>query len=165
MPYAAIGGFINVANLLIGQGCILSLHNDDGRTALYLSLTQRHGAVAKVISESDGVAVTLESLSWLHAARLGFDDDEVVQRLLRARCNPNVNNDKGDCGLYFVAFEGHITVVRSLLAAQTIFDSPNEIGHTPISAAVGRGHTDIVQMFPDSATPYVSPPRQVYNSL
>ncbi|KAH6909853.1 hypothetical protein BKA70DRAFT_1399718 [Coprinopsis sp. MPI-PUGE-AT-0042] len=84
---------------------------------------------------------------------LAANGHEGVVKLLLAHPGIQVNlvNDRGFSALMLAANWGHASVVRQLLDAPHIDSAIRsvEVGHTAMSIALARGHTDVVQLLQD----------------
>ena len=52
-------------------------------------------------------------------------DREVAEALLKAKCNPDIQNKKGDTALHLAAYTGHEGVAEALLKAGCNADLQN----------------------------------------
>ena len=76
----------------------------------------------------------------------------MVERLLKARANPNAAQMSGLTPLMIAAHTGNVDVVKLLLAhGANVNAATTETGNTALMWAVSDRHADIVKVFPATA--------------
>ena len=95
-------------------------------------------AFLRTITHADKVKWLCNSVCNNHAA--------LVRLLLADGLSPNTIHPQGSLSLlHLAAGHGAIDVLRLLLEAGADTNSCEPLGHTPLSLAVGRGHTECVR--------------------
>ena len=62
----------------------------------------------------------------------------------------NRRTNSGETPLYRASWEGHLEVVRALLAAGADVNKSNDYGQTPLSRALAHDHTQIADLLRDA---------------
>jgi ankyrin repeat protein len=84
--------------------------------------------------------------SALHLAAAN-GDEELVEMLLAAGANPNVQNRVGETPLHFAAAHGNIETVRILIAHGAFLNARSRYTRiTPVMAAAESGYADVVEL-------------------
>ncbi len=137
LRYAAWHGHLDAVKALISWGANPAFHDGDGETAL--SAAARGGFTGVV----DYLLTFPQSLDVLGAAGSSVLHDasrkgkpELVEMLIRAGANPNVQNVKElDTPLHHVAWHGHTDMVELLLRLGAGPHVKNADGKTPLDRA------------------------------
>lgn len=69
------------------------------------------------------------------------DDEAIVDVLLAAKANPNMQNSAGDTPLRLAAFRGALPVVKKLVKGHALVNIPD---WTPLMYAAYNGHAEVV---------------------
>ena len=113
-------GHGNIVSLLLNAGVDVNARDEDQRTALF------------------------------HASRLG--EEKILRELLIRGAKVNAKDKERKTALHKAAASGNEKVARLLLehGAEQLFGlSDGTLGHTPISEAIWKGHSDIVRLLLD----------------
>lgn len=119
-PSGTRGEWVEIINLLASKGAQLNVRNNHGFSPL--SLAQRRGdaeivaALTKAGAREERSYTSLsDEATLIKAARIG--DLQKVESLLRMGASPDVRDDAGVTPLLSSAYEGHLKVVETLVAA------------------------------------------------
>ena len=130
--YAADGGFLEVARLLLQAGA----DRDYCR-----SPEVSEGSSSE---EWDNIGCTALS----RAANRGHA--ELVRLLLEAGADKDLQDEDGMTALMHAAHEGHVEIARILVAAGAGKDLEDEEGTTALMIAAATGHTEIARLLVDA---------------
>lgn len=78
------------------------------------------------------------------AAFEGFE--QIVDLLVDAKAQLDVQNHEGDTALILAATQGHKSIVRMLISSRANVDVDNKLGNTALIQAAKNSHTSIVTM-------------------
>ena len=131
LHFAAIGGYADVAQILINAGATVDAHNIDGWTPLHYCC---------------GILST--------KVTVGLNRLQMVKLLLENGANPNLGIDNGraeempdnSTPLHFAAYSGANDILELLLKYRAEVNSPDMNGRTPIMIAAGQNHSDTVEI-------------------
>lgn len=144
LHFAASGGFAGVAGALLDAGADFNVTDQYGQTPLRTAIAHRHLLVVKTLLN----AGALETNALIIAAREGEDD--IVDALLNAGANKDAFGQKDGTGDYkwapltVASEEGHLCVVKTLLAARAEVNAVNSNGVSALFSAAREGYDDIV---------------------
>ncbi len=149
---AAQEGRADLIRALLGAGATINSTNTRGGTALMyaavvgdpttVELLLAYGAAINVQSSNGWTALMIASVK-------GYD--ELVRLLLSRGANANLRDIYGWTPLMRAAYENRLTVVRSLLASQSIeVNTANDNGATALHQAARGGYVQIVRLLIDN---------------
>ncbi|CAE7802770.1 unnamed protein product [Symbiodinium necroappetens] len=130
--YAADGGFLEVARLLLQAGA----DRDYCRSS----------EVAEGSSSEEWDNIGCTALS--RAANRGHA--ELVRLLLEAGADKDLQDEDGMTALMHAAHEGHVEIARILVAAGAGKDLEDEERTTALMIAAATGHTEIARLLEDA---------------
>jgi ankyrin repeat protein len=143
---AARDGKKNIVRFLVDKKLPLTAKDENGRSALYTAVAERHPDVAELLlaGGADPNAAAQGGWTPLHAAAWK-SDGAMVSLLLSNRASPtNTLTDKGVEGftpLHVAAWKGNLSAASNLADAGTGIDTPDSAGRPPLWHAVTRGDT------------------------
>lgn len=142
---AAQGAQPEVVRLLLDAGASPHSTSRGGSSLLQRAAQSKcPGCVKHLLAAGSDPNAGVGRSALFHAAFNG--DVESLKMLLAARADINAT-DKGMSPLYAAAQEGHVEVVRRLIAAGAALDLHTDDAHsTALYAAADAGHLDIVKM-------------------
>ncbi|CAE6953400.1 ANKRD17 [Symbiodinium sp. CCMP2456] len=128
--YAADGGFLEVARLLLQAGA-------DRNYCRYAT-----GCDKKMQWDNNGCTALSRAANRGHV--------ELVRLLLEAGADPDVQDEDGMTALMHAVHEGHIEIARLLVEAGAGKDLVDEEETTALMAAAGAGHIEIARLLVDA---------------
>ncbi|GAB1318265.1 hypothetical protein MFIFM68171_08475 [Madurella fahalii] len=147
LHWAALGGHVDVVQLLLKNGARMAIFDKDKQMPLNLALAGGHAAVVRLFLETgDDLTVADEdgwpSLEW----PLHYGYFEMVQLLLNKGNGLTLINKHGWTLLHSAAGYGHLGALRLLLdkGANPAIASAN--GWTPLMSASRHGHVEAVSL-------------------
>ena len=153
---AAHLGLSTVLPLIIEQGVVLNVKDDQGNTALHaVTLAAANGRPWKDVLKwllyhnLDPNAQNHEGSTALHVGikQVEFDQQaEIVRQILDSHPNLDVLDSDGLTLLHWAAIRGHTEIVQLLLERGSTVDLADDEGETPLFLAVGHGHLQIARM-------------------
>ncbi|CAN0297664.1 unnamed protein product, partial [Pylaiella littoralis] len=143
---ASTMGYLRVVRVLLRLGARASVADNDGATALHLSIVNKHLAVSKALVKA-GAGVEARGVDGtpLHvAAAKGFHKGMVM--LIHAGANVDSEQEGGATPLYISARQGRLEDVRVLVGAKANPLLPAYDGESlPLDAAAENGHLEVVR--------------------
>ena len=122
LALAVKANFVIIAKLLVEAGVDLDYQDDQGETALHIAARFGHTECARILlGEHDGRKA----------------DMEVAE------------NSFGWTPLFIACVDGHVEIVRILIAAKANLDMSDTSGWTAMEHAALRGHMDIAELLKD----------------
>lgn len=144
LHFAASGGFAGVACALLDAGANFNTTDQHGLTPLRVAIAHGHLLVVKTLLD----AGAHETNALVMAAYEG--EDEMVDALLNSGANKDAFGQKDGTGDYkwtpltIASEEGHLRVVKTLLAARAEVNAVNSSGVSALFSAAKEGYNDIV---------------------
>ena len=131
LHFAAIGGYTDVASVLIDAGATVDAFNIDGWTPLHYCC----GLLSTKVT-------------------IGLNRLEMVRLLLQRGANANLGIDNGravempdnSTPLHFASYSGANDIVQLLLKYKAEVNSPDMNGRIPIMIAAGQNHSETVEI-------------------
>ena len=146
---AASNGFLEIVKVLIEGRVNVERLNDDGETALSIAVKEGHTAVARTLLEvMDNVDChgSESKTPLFHACVIG--NTEIATKLLSRGADSRFSIKRQSC-LHLAAWEGHVEIVKALIAARAPGNDVDEIhpgsGYTPLLAALKRGRLGVAE--------------------
>ena len=146
---AAFNGFLEIVKVLIEGSVNVERLNEVGETALSIAVKEGHTAVARTLIEAMHNVDLHGSQSktpLFHACVIGNFD--IVTKLLSRGADSRFSINQVSC-LHLAAWEGHVEIVKALIAARAPGNDLDEIepmsGYTPLLAALKKGHLDVAK--------------------
>ena len=139
-----------VLRLLVRSGAAIGARDEKGWTPLHWAAWKGQAHIVReFISQGASVqTVGRDGVSPLHSAA-GEGNAEVVRVLTRNGALPNVQTADGYTSLHFALMgdeeEQALAVLHVLIEAGGDLESTDREGHTPVSAAEGRGWKSVVK--------------------
>ncbi len=131
-----------------GQGVDVNSTNSDGITALMIASELGHTAIVRALLAIPTLninAVAVSNTNALYEAAFG-GHAEIVQMLLAAGIQANVQSAGGSTPLIEACCGGHLNIVRQLLEVPGInIHFKTCLGHDALKCARERNHVEIVQ--------------------
>ncbi|KAK0622407.1 ankyrin repeat-containing domain protein [Immersiella caudata] len=149
---AAYGGHIEVAKILIGEGCPINNEDDDKKTSLSRAIDGQHVDMVKLLLEF-GAQLDHNpegAFSVLHDAAK-YDSSEIVGILLDAGANVHHQAPNDETPLHMSTYYGKLDNVRLLLARGADPKRQNGLGKMPIHYAAQAGHIAVAELLLDAA--------------
>lgn len=147
-------GSSSVVGTLLSNGASVAFADDEGCTALILSVQRHHLTITKMLLEAgaDTEAKTTSDSSngstSLHLA-VKSRQPEAIRALIEAGANPNSRSSDGTTPLLLAAYQGCVACIRELLrgkADPTLgITTPSVGSFIPLDAAAQNGHLDAVR--------------------
>lgn len=141
---AAMGGYVEIINVLQSNGIDLHARDKNGDSAIYWAARQGHVDVIKYLCDQ-GVSLDTQNKSGeaaIHvAARYGHA--QVVAYLCSAGADINLEDQDGETPLHNAAGRGNLDCVKVLLAAGAKLGCVDRRGCTALHWACRRHHTSI----------------------
>ena len=141
LHYAAEGGYVEIARLLVNAGGDLNVRNVDNGTPLHVAAYRGHLEVARLLI-SAGASINCVD-DWgdtpLHDAAHIKRGAGVVRLLIDAGCKLDVENRKQSQPLHLAATGGADETIRCLLAFGANVNSVGGSFGTPLRAALSQG--------------------------
>jgi ankyrin repeat protein len=178
LHYAAGGGRIEVARLLLDKGAEVNLADGSGRTALHHACANQEMEAAGFLLANGAkpslatrdawgntplllaVASRKERDSWVFTpfgavattVKAPGPSVPLVELLLAEGADIGATTSKGNSALHLAAYLGHPDVVRVLLAHGADRQARNADGATPAVLAAQFGKTEVVTVLQEPAT-------------
>ncbi|MGD9872124.1 MAG: ankyrin repeat domain-containing protein [Thauera sp.] len=142
---AAREGQLGAVDTLLKYRARIDYRNLAGDSALMLAVLRGHAAVAEKLIEA-GAAVNNDGWAPVHYA--AFEGREaLLERLVAAGADVNAPAPNKGTALMFAARNGHIDVVRRLLALrQTDLNALSDVGLSADAFALQNKNTDIAEL-------------------
>jgi hypothetical protein len=142
---AAREGQFDAVDTLLKYRARIDYRNLAGDSALMLAVLRGHAAVAEKLIEA-GAAVNNDGWAPVHYA--AFEGREaLLERLVAAGADVNAPAPNKGTALMFAARNGHIDVVRRLLALrQTDLNALSDVGLSADAFALQNKNTDIAEL-------------------
>jgi ankyrin repeat protein len=159
LHWAARGGSVEVARLLISRGESVSAKDGNGDTPPFWAATEGRLKTAKfLVKHGADVNATNNSVSTplLTAARSAVAPD-LIRFLLKAGANVNARDNEGENALHKLAWYGYpaknIEAARILLAAGADMNATNYDGKTPLDVLLDNSlrNGGLVKLYRDHA--------------
>ena len=109
---------------------------------MIFSIAQKYFVLLKLKSQNQ---TTNRGNTALHIASLA-GQDLIVENLLEAGANPNLQAHGGFTPLYMAAQEGHADIVKQLLSAKANQSVATTDGFTPLAVALQENRHDVVNL-------------------
>jgi ankyrin repeat protein len=145
--FAASGGHIEIARILLDRDAEVNSRDDRGATPLLSALQNGHAEVAQLLLDHNADAKVCgdKGVTLLHlAARHGHL--EVARILLERNVETDSQDDHGCTPLHIASQNGHAHVVRLLLGRNADVHLRQNTGHTPLHYAAAKGHVEVARM-------------------
>ena len=175
LHYAAIGGHVPIARLLLDRGAVVNVKNLYDLTPLYFAVDMRNREMVEflLVNGADlsiGVATTsgftplmisvsasvkdkpvmtpsaTGNLMWVQTRQLLPPSKAIAQILLNAGADPNKQTPNGNTSLHLAAFWGAPEVVKLLLENGADPSILNEGGQTAQELALAHGNDYVAQV-------------------
>ncbi|CAN0105571.1 unnamed protein product, partial [Pylaiella littoralis] len=143
---ASTMGYLRVVRVLLRLGARVLVADNDGATALHLSIFNKHLAVSKALIKAgaDVEALGVDGTPLHVAAAEGFHEGMVV--LIHAGANVDSEQESGATTLYISARQGRLDDVRVLVGAKANPLLPAYDGESlPLDAAAENGNLEVVR--------------------
>ncbi|MCJ1462428.1 Ankyrin-2 [Pseudocyphellaria aurata] len=148
-------GNSEIVKLLFMAGSDVNIQDDRKSTALHLAVSPRSGSRGQVevvkllLTPRADLNIDLDiqdrrNSTALHLA-VSKGHLEIVQLLLTAGANPNIENDKGTA-LHLAVSDGYLEIVKVLLRVESDVNIQGDKNSTALHLAVERGHFEIIQL-------------------
>ena len=144
---ATIGGYYDIAKLLLDKGADPNTAANIGITPLYIAAQNGHVNIVELLLKSGANAdfITDEGATPLYiAAQNGHIN--IVELLLKSGANADFITDEGTTPLYIAAQNEYINIVELLLKSSANADFITDEGTTPLYIAAQNGHENIVRL-------------------
>ncbi|XP_046560342.1 ankyrin repeat domain-containing protein 29-like [Haliotis rubra] len=146
---AAEGGRRELVDLLVRQGCDLSLTDDDGNTVLHVASIKGHLKIVRYILSKKTVDVNITGhcnrTAVMAAARFGHR--KVFDVLVRNGSNLSTVDSDANNILHIACIGGHVKIVKYILTnVQVDINSKGYNGMTPVMLASNFGHQSVFQL-------------------
>ncbi|XP_041364259.1 ankyrin repeat domain-containing protein 50-like [Gigantopelta aegis] len=141
----AFKGHSDMCRMLLNADCDLDLLNRRGQTALYTATEQGYEDIMRMLIKAgcDGNSGDLHDnkTPLIVAAQLG--NGSLVQVLLDGGCKTDCRDRLGQNALYHAACDGHLDVVRRLVAAGADLNATTNKGFTPLLDSIRNNHIEV----------------------
>jgi ankyrin repeat protein len=138
LHYAAIGGHVDAAKVLLANGADVEAERIGGFTPLHDAIVKKQRDVAELLI-AQGAKIHGE----MSAA---YVDKQTVQFLIDLGADVNQRDKGGNSPLDEAAFRGNTEVLKLLLAHGADINAIGEYGSTPLHAAAGRGEAEAAKL-------------------
>lgn len=132
---------------LIENGAHVDAVDEDGRTALTVSVVKNNVDYVKLLLEA-GADVNAKNknggTALMLATGLGYTD--CARALLKAGADVNAKTKDGETALMLAVDEGHTGCVKTLLEVGSDVNAENKNGWTALMAAVAKSNVDCVKV-------------------
>ena len=147
---AAEGGHLAVVEYLVKAGADLTLADAQGVQPVHLAAEKGQLAVLGSLLASrprSVAATTSRNETALHLAS-AKGRTAVVEELMRLEAGRHVDlqSTEGWTALHHASINGHVDIVRLLLARGAARDLANAKGDTPLHLAAGRNQLDVIEV-------------------
>lgn len=153
---AAVYGHDYCLSELLTAGASLPQRGPHGYTAMHFAAEFGHLHIVNLLLTAQASAADLsDGEGWTPLQRAALDGHHtVVAALLNANVDsrtgrtlyPLMARDKlGDTALHDACRNGHVRVVKELVAAKADLDAPNHAGETPLDVANKAGRKEVAE--------------------
>ncbi|CAN0031393.1 unnamed protein product, partial [Ectocarpus sp. 12 AP-2014] len=158
---AAGEGHSKVVGILLNKGADMSVVNDLGSTALFISVCLGYVAVTRMLVNA-GANLEAGELNggWTPVMMAAYKGHSKILRiLLNKGADLSVVDKRGTTALILSAGYGHVAVTRMLVNAGADLDEADSAGFTPLHIAAVNDHSEVIKTLanaganPDSRTP------------
>jgi len=151
LMFAVEYGHIAVVKALIENGAEIEAKDGYGRTPLMLAAKCGHIAVVKALiangANKDEIKEELPNIILLDL--IGHTQEAIIEKLHEFKNLGidviQIDNAGGQSVLHLVAKDGHIEVVKALIANGAEIEAEDEDGRTPLMLAAKKGHIEVVK--------------------
>ena len=149
---ASSNGHLEVVQQLLQANANPNLRNKWGDTALFAASVHGHSEIVDMILSHDSSSLNVQtseerSTSICAASENGYE--KVVNLLLKANANLELQRKDGTTALWMASQCGHQEVVSLLLTAHANPNHKSDKGATPLHIASAQGHLKIAQLLLD----------------
>ncbi|XP_066594349.1 ankyrin repeat and KH domain-containing protein 1 isoform X2 [Prorops nasuta] len=146
LTLAACGGHVDLAMLLIERGANIEEVNDEGYTPLMEAAREGHEEMVALLLSQAGANINAQTEETQETALTlaccgGFL--EVADFLIKAGADIELG---ASTPLMEAAQEGHLELVRYLLASEADVHAQTQTGDTALTYACENGHTDVADL-------------------
>lgn len=149
LMWAAFAGHLDIVNRLAQDATVgmIDVADEDGYTALFLAVLQRHNDIVSALLASHAVpdvAGRDKRTPLLMAAAFGMDS--MIAQLIGSGANPNLADGSGRTPLMAAAQAGRADIVRKLIEAGGDVNLHDNFGQTALMLAVLFGRAATVEL-------------------
>lgn len=145
---AAEEGHLEIIDFLIEKGSKVNQFDHHHKHALYYAASEGHLEVVKRLMELQAEVdnITAHGYSSLHLA-CNNGHPEVVEHLIASGADVHASTDTPtqDHGFHLAVLNNHLSVIKVLLKAGFMIDTPNALGQNALYLATKYKRLDIVQ--------------------
>lgn len=148
--WAALQGHAEIVNKLLAAGAKVEAKDQYGSTALtwasekgYTEIVEKLLAVGADVNAIYTAQNKIKGFTSLMIACINNHVD-VVDRLIKAKADVDLQNEYGSTALVFASEEGHVEIVKMLIEAGANVNAQNKYGTTALIWASEKGYSEIV---------------------
>ncbi len=151
LMYAVLGGDFEIVDMLLRRGADLNAKADNGWTATMIAAAKGYDHILKLLLARGADPNAPDVYQWTPLMRAGYENrSSVVELLLQDdRVNINRRGENGFTALHLAATQGHVEIVRLLLARGADRDLRDARGRTARQIAAQRAQSDLIDVFGD----------------
>ncbi len=148
LHWAAYGGDLDIAALLVGAGAAVNRANEYGITPLMVACDNGNGSIVAMLLEAGAGANTMlptGQTALMACTRAG--SLEGVRALLASGADPNVSEPRrGQTALMWAVSRTHVAVARTLIESGADIHARSDGGFTPMLFAARVGDVESVRL-------------------
>ncbi len=149
LMYAVLGGDLEIVHVLLDRGADFDARADNGWSATMIAAAKGYDHILELLLARGADPNAPDVYQWTPLMRAGYENRPAIVRLLLQddRVDINRRGEKGFTALHLAATQGHLEIVRLLLAAGADRNIRDADGRTAYEFATQRQQPELLDVF------------------